>query len=158
MGVGCQSFVPAALPQGKRPGTHCTGSWEGPREGLDGCGKSRPPRKFDPRTVQPVASRYTDWAIPAHNVTVNLNFWNSACSYYWKAVFSPSCKKRGGNTYSVWPPYTRLFWYSLRGAENISKLKCTSVSLKNFVWGRRQFSPNCCVKSLFFEHRKTNKI
>ena len=26
----------------------------------DRCGKSRPPLGFDPRTVQPVASRYTD--------------------------------------------------------------------------------------------------
>jgi hypothetical protein len=24
------------------------------------------PPEFDPRTVQPVASRYTDWATPAH--------------------------------------------------------------------------------------------
>jgi len=32
----------------------------GPRAGLDGCGKSRPPPGFDPRTVQPEASRYTD--------------------------------------------------------------------------------------------------
>ena len=37
----------------------------GPRAGLDGCGKSRPPPGFDPRTVQPVGSRYTDWAIAA---------------------------------------------------------------------------------------------
>ena len=34
----------------------------GPRAGLDRCGKSRPPPGFDPRTVQPVASRYTDYA------------------------------------------------------------------------------------------------
>jgi hypothetical protein len=34
--------------------------------GLDVCEKSRPPPGSDPRTVQPVASRYTDWAIPAH--------------------------------------------------------------------------------------------
>jgi hypothetical protein len=34
-----------------------------PRGGLDGCGKSRPPPGFDPRTVHPVASRYTDCAI-----------------------------------------------------------------------------------------------
>ena len=27
----------------------------GPRAGLDGCGKYRPPPGFDPRTVQPVA-------------------------------------------------------------------------------------------------------
>ena len=34
----------------------------GPRDGLDRCGKSRPPPGFDPRTVQPVAIRYTDYA------------------------------------------------------------------------------------------------
>ena len=34
----------------------------GPRAGLDRCGKYRPPLGFDPRTVQPVASRYTDYA------------------------------------------------------------------------------------------------
>jgi hypothetical protein len=28
--------------------------------------KISPPPRFDPRTVQPVASRYTDWAISAH--------------------------------------------------------------------------------------------
>ena len=38
----------------------------GPRAGLDGCVKSRPNPGFDPRTVQPVASRYTVYAIPAH--------------------------------------------------------------------------------------------
>jgi hypothetical protein len=38
----------------------------GPRVGLDGCGKFRPPPGFDPRTLQPVASRYTDYATPAH--------------------------------------------------------------------------------------------
>ena len=37
----------------------------GPRAGLDGCGKTRPPLEFDPRTVQPVPSRYTDCAILA---------------------------------------------------------------------------------------------
>jgi hypothetical protein len=42
MGVGGQLHVPAALPPGKRPGTHCIGGWVGPRAGLDGCGKSRP--------------------------------------------------------------------------------------------------------------------
>jgi len=34
----------------------------GLRAGLDKCGKSRPPPGFDPRTVQPVGSRYTDYA------------------------------------------------------------------------------------------------
>ena len=53
----------------ERPGTHCIGGWVGPRAGLDGCGKSRPPPGFNPRTVQPVASRCTDWANPAPTTT-----------------------------------------------------------------------------------------
>jgi hypothetical protein len=54
-----QRHAPAALYPRERPGTHCTGGWVGPRAGLDRCGKSPPPG-FDPRTAQPVASRYTD--------------------------------------------------------------------------------------------------
>ena len=50
----------------KRPGTHCIRGWVGPKAGLDEYGISRPPPGFDPYTVQPIASRYTDWAIPAH--------------------------------------------------------------------------------------------
>ena len=38
----------------------------GPRTSLEGCGISRPPLGFNPRTVQLVASRYTDCTIPAH--------------------------------------------------------------------------------------------
>jgi hypothetical protein len=58
--VGVQRHAPAVLSPGKRPGTHCAGGWVGPRGGMDECGKSGPPAGFDPRTVQPVASRYTD--------------------------------------------------------------------------------------------------
>jgi hypothetical protein len=38
--------------------------------------KISPPTGFDPRTVQPVTSRYSDWAIPAHtpdNTNANFN-------------------------------------------------------------------------------------
>jgi len=38
----------------------------GPRAGLEGRGKSRPPLAFDPRTFQPVANCYADYFIPAH--------------------------------------------------------------------------------------------
>jgi len=48
MRVGGQRLAPAALPPGKRPGTHCTGRWVGPRAGLDACGKSRPHRDSIP--------------------------------------------------------------------------------------------------------------
>ena len=37
----------------------------GLRAGLDRCGKISLPPGIDPRTVRPVASRYTDCAIPA---------------------------------------------------------------------------------------------
>ena len=59
--------TPRPLYPRERPGTRRIGGWVGPRAGLDGCGKSRPPPpRFDARTVQPVASRYTDWAIEPH--------------------------------------------------------------------------------------------
>jgi hypothetical protein len=41
----------------------------GPRDNLDGCTKSRlPPPGIDTRTFYPVASSYTDFAIPAHKI------------------------------------------------------------------------------------------
>ena len=55
LGVDGQGHAPVALPPGKRPGKHCIGGWVDSRAGLNGCGKSRPPPGFDPRTVQPVA-------------------------------------------------------------------------------------------------------
>ena len=55
-GVGGHRHAPAALPPGKRPGTHC----------------NSPPPGFDLRTFQPVASRYTDCAIPTTKSFVTL--------------------------------------------------------------------------------------
>jgi len=52
--------TPRPLYPQERLGSHCIGDWVGLRAGLDGCGKSRPPQGFDPRTLQPVASRFTD--------------------------------------------------------------------------------------------------
>jgi hypothetical protein len=58
--------TPRPLYPRDRPGTHCIRRLEGP-QGRSGQVRkiSRPP-EFDPRTVQPVVSRYTDRAIPAH--------------------------------------------------------------------------------------------
>jgi len=56
MGIGGQRHASAVLPPGKTPSTHCTGGWVDPSVGLEGCGKSRPPPGFDPRTVKPAAS------------------------------------------------------------------------------------------------------
>jgi hypothetical protein len=57
---------PGCLPPGKiRYPWYRRRGW--PEAGLDGYGKSYPPPRlgFDPRTVQPVASCYTDWAVAA---------------------------------------------------------------------------------------------
>jgi hypothetical protein len=69
MGVGGQRDAPAFLPLEKtwyllyrRPG--------GPQGQSGQVWKTLPPPGFDPWTVQPVASRYTDCAILAHSNTL----------------------------------------------------------------------------------------
>jgi hypothetical protein len=64
------SFTPRPLYTRERaPGTHCIGGWVDPRAGLDNIEKWKfwPYRDSNPElsVVQPVASRYTDCAIPA---------------------------------------------------------------------------------------------
>jgi hypothetical protein len=65
MGVGGQRHLPAALP----PEMTQYPSYRrisGPQGRSGRVRKIASPLTFDPRTVQPVASRYTDYAIPAH--------------------------------------------------------------------------------------------
>jgi hypothetical protein len=59
------SAMPRPLYPQERPSTHCTGGQVGPRAGQEHVQKICSPPGFDPQTVQPVASCYTDWAIPA---------------------------------------------------------------------------------------------
>jgi hypothetical protein len=65
MGLGGQSHGLAALPPEKRPGTHFTRVWVGPRAGLEGCGKSHPTH-WDSISV---ASRYSDYTMPVRTVS-----------------------------------------------------------------------------------------
>jgi len=73
-GVGGQRHAPAALPPGKTryPLYQRLGGSQSRSGQLR---KISPPLRFDPRTVQPVSSRYTDWAIPAdrRRLYVNIN-------------------------------------------------------------------------------------
>ena len=64
MGVGGQHHAPAVLPPRKTryPLYRKFGGTQGRSGQMQNIS---PPPEFDPRTVQPVASRYTDWAIPA---------------------------------------------------------------------------------------------
>jgi hypothetical protein len=64
MGVGGKCHASVALSPVKRPGTHFIGGWVGRRDVLDRCGNLARSPGFDPRTVQPVARRYTAYAIP----------------------------------------------------------------------------------------------
>ena len=70
MVVGGQCDAPATLPPGKThyPLYRVLGGPQG-RTGM--CGKSCSAPGFDPRIVKRVASRYTDWAIPAQDESIN---------------------------------------------------------------------------------------
>jgi len=68
MGMGGQRHAPAALPSGKT--RYPLWRWQCGPQGRSGrVRKFSPQPGFDPRTVQPVQSRYTDWAIPTHTMT-----------------------------------------------------------------------------------------
>ena len=67
MAVGGQSHVPAVLPLGKTR-YPLYRRLSGPQGRSGRVRKISPTSGFDPRTVQPVASRYTDWAIQAPSI------------------------------------------------------------------------------------------
>ena len=64
MGVGDQHHAPAALLHRKDP-VLIYRRLGRPQRRSGRLQKISPPPGFDPRTVQPVTSRYTDWAIAA---------------------------------------------------------------------------------------------
>ena len=74
MGVGGQHHAPATLPQGKTPSTQVLTQPPvrrlGEPQGWPGrVQKILPPPRLDLWTVQPVASRYTNYTIQAHFIT-----------------------------------------------------------------------------------------
>ena len=76
-GVGGQRHAPAALPPGKTryPLYRRLGEPQGWSEKVL---KISTPPGFDPRTFQPVASRYTDWAIPVPTTSLYINKFKSS--------------------------------------------------------------------------------
>ena len=67
MRVGGQLHAPAALFPGKRPGSPLYRRLGGPQGRSGRVRKIAPTPGFDPRTVQPVASRCTDYAMPVQS-------------------------------------------------------------------------------------------
>ena len=85
MGVGGQRHAPADfLPEKTRQAMYVR---LGGPQGRSGRVRkiSHPPTGFDPRTAKPVASRHTDWAIPAHTTDV------------YRSLFSPG----GGENFRI---------------------------------------------------------
>ena len=64
---GCVvNATPRPLYPRERSGSHCIRGWDVPRGQCGLCGGSRPTPGFDPRTVEPVASHYTDYVTVVH--------------------------------------------------------------------------------------------
>jgi hypothetical protein len=80
MGVGGQRHTLAALSPGKTQYPLCRRL--GGLQGWSGwVRKISPPVGFDPQTIQPLASSYTDCAIPAHKIIIDNNTIYYTCLY-----------------------------------------------------------------------------
>jgi hypothetical protein len=86
MGVGGQRHGPAALPPEitRYPLYRRVG---GPQGRSGRVRKISPPPAFDPRTVQPVASHYTHYAIQAHQQFGSLPFLSTSFLIHYSPVF-----------------------------------------------------------------------
>jgi len=73
----------------------------GPRAGVDKCGKSRLPPGFDPRTVQPTASRYIPLRYPAHMEQSDPSYLIVATKYKHVCIRSMSVGFHQVNDYEV---------------------------------------------------------
>jgi hypothetical protein len=70
MRVGDQHHAHAALPLENTRYPLSYRRLGGPQVRSGQVQKISPPPGIDPRTVQPVASRYTDWATPGHEMNM----------------------------------------------------------------------------------------
>jgi hypothetical protein len=66
MAVGGQRHAPGRFTSGKETRYPLYRGLGGPLDRSEWARKISPPPEFDPRTIQPVANRYTYCAIPAH--------------------------------------------------------------------------------------------
>ena len=87
MRVGGQRRAAAGLPPRNGSGSHCTGV----RDKSGRVRKISPPPIFDPRTVQAVACRNTDYTIPIHSRMCKVeNHYNSVFAYDYQQTYSDS--------------------------------------------------------------------
>jgi hypothetical protein len=110
--VGGQHHAPAALPPWKTlyPLYRRLG---GPQDRSGRVRKISPPPRFDPRTVQSVVSRYTDWAIRPTLLQWKINkyyiFCDCVCSLRYPAcgACAPYCHLWRVRLYNIRPHYLK---------------------------------------------------
>ena len=100
MGVGSQQHAPAALPPGKTWYPLCR-SLGGPQGRSERVRKISPPPGFDPRTAQPVASRYADWAIPAPNCYTSIQQMRLMCFASFYHLVKRNCRSAHSGCYTL---------------------------------------------------------
>jgi len=139
-----QSHTPTALYLLKRHGTHCTERWVGPRAGLEKCGKSRPPTGFDPRTIQPVASRYTDWANRTTHIiyATDTEIFNGSLKFDCLGFVTASilcsipvlCQRMITASTTVWPTYRQSHSQNTRVLHNSDNVPLKILMYKQFYY------------------------
>ena len=72
VGGGWSTPRPGRFTPGKNPVPIYVGGWLEPGPVWKGAENLAPSPRFDPWTVKPIASRYTDWAISAHRRNDNI--------------------------------------------------------------------------------------
>jgi hypothetical protein len=100
MGFG-QRHASAALPPGKRIGTHCIGAWVDPRAGLEGPGKFASTGIWSPDRTARSESLFRS--------TVDRRFWENSCTAgsvvccdVWSEYLNFSCSKFVGQRFGLY--------------------------------------------------------
>jgi hypothetical protein len=130
-GVGGQYHAPAALPLGKRHGTHCTGGWVGSRASLDGCRKSRThwgliPRPSSPQKVAIPISYPRPWRYTGLDCKQRIYF---QCIPYWGHLYIIGAHLHLTCSYSmVWQHCGKTFDI-FKGIEMVNSLVQTVHSI-----------------------------
>jgi hypothetical protein len=119
------SITPRPFYPQKRPGTHYTGGWVGPRAGMDVCEKSRPHRDFFKNKSPFIILNY----YKCYDNTYTL------CSAWIRSLDRPA---RSQSLYRLSYPA-----HNLPTSKNI-KLSLLRASLINTSNNGHQFSIDCC--------------
>jgi hypothetical protein len=134
MGVGGQRHAPVALPPEKTryPLYRRLG---GPQNRSGRVRKISPPPEFDPWTVHPVASRYTHWAIPAHeNKGTDKNLHSFLLTAMWTAdivftnLFTAVLTRQRKNVLSLYVKFSVILLFSKSHKSTYVICKCAALN------------------------------